>query len=418
MRIVYLHQYFNTLSMAGGTRSYEMARRLVARGHDVHMVTSWRDQPPNGTRRWFRTEEAGIHVHWLPVPYSNHMSNRNRIKAFARFAWSAGSKAASLDGDVIFATSTPLTIALPAVRAARRLGVPMVFEVRDLWPAVPIAMGALRHPAAVAAARWMERFAYRNAAHIVALSPDIKAGIVRSGYPAVQVTELPNASDPALFDVGPGPGQALRQQHTWLGDRPLVIYTGTLGPLNGVSYLVQVAAAALTLNPAVCFLVIGDGKEGPLVRRTAQDLGVLDRNFFMLRSRPKTEIPAWMSAADIAVSTVIDRRELWANSANKVFDAFAASRPVAINHEGWLAKLLRDTDAGLVLDPRDTRAAAATLVTALGNRTWLARAGAASRRLAENQFNRDRLAAQLERVLTQATSPRAATSPIRVSTAP
>src|SRR5699024_5606020 len=111
MKIIYLHQYFNTPDMAGGTRSYEMARRLVAWGHEVHMVTSWRE--PTDKHGWFTSVEAGIQVHWLPLPYGNYMGYRERIQAFLLFAWKAARKAASIPADVIFATSTPLTIAIP-----------------------------------------------------------------------------------------------------------------------------------------------------------------------------------------------------------------------------------------------------------------------------------------------------------------
>ncbi|HYW79914.1 MAG TPA: glycosyltransferase, partial [Thermoguttaceae bacterium] len=120
MKIIYLHQYFNTPTMTGGTRSYEMARRLVERGHEVHMVTSSRDDETPGqssqggpTHGWTETVEAGIQVHWCSVPYSNHMSYRRRIGAFAKFSQRAARKAASIRGDVVLATSTPLTIALP-----------------------------------------------------------------------------------------------------------------------------------------------------------------------------------------------------------------------------------------------------------------------------------------------------------------
>jgi hypothetical protein len=145
MRIVYLHQYFITPQMAGGSRSYEMARRLVAAGHEVHMVTSDQTGKDDGTR-WRASVETGINVHCTPVGYDNEMAYRQRIGAFLRFAWRAARKARELGPDIIFATSTPLTIAIPAAYAARRCRVPMVFEVRDLWPAVPIAIGAIRNP--------------------------------------------------------------------------------------------------------------------------------------------------------------------------------------------------------------------------------------------------------------------------------
>src|SRR5690625_4937567 len=163
MKIIYLHQYFNTPEMSGGTRSYEMARRLVAAGHDVHMITSWR-QPDPARKNWFTTIEEGIKVHWLPVPYSNHMSYQERIKAFFRFAFQAGNKAKALQGDIVFATSTPLTIAIPAISASKKHRIPMVFEVRDLWPELPVAIGAIRNPALIWMAKKLELWAYKHSA--------------------------------------------------------------------------------------------------------------------------------------------------------------------------------------------------------------------------------------------------------------
>jgi UDP-N-acetylglucosamine:LPS N-acetylglucosamine transferase len=142
MKIIYLHQYFNTPTMVGSTRSYEMARRLVAYGHEVHMITSWRED--DGRKNWFKTEENGINVHWLPVPYSNEMGFYERIKAFVKFALGSAKKAIELKGDIVFATSTPLTIAVPGIIASKINRIPMVFEVRDLWPEVPVALGILR----------------------------------------------------------------------------------------------------------------------------------------------------------------------------------------------------------------------------------------------------------------------------------
>ena len=188
MKITYLHQYFNTPDIPGGTRSYEMARRLVAMGHEVNMLTTWRKEKeqwlprfPKNKSGWFETYEAGIKVHWLPVPYSNRMGFGERIRAFFQFALRGAQRAAALDADIVFATSTPLTIALPAVYAARRRKVPMVFEVRDLWPEMPIAMGALQSPLQIRAARALESWAYRNAAAVVALSRGMKQGVVDTG---------------------------------------------------------------------------------------------------------------------------------------------------------------------------------------------------------------------------------------------
>lgn len=402
MRIIYLHQYFSTLKGSGDTRVYEIARRLVARGHEVDVITSVRKPSKGSFRGWKQTEEAGIRVHWVRVPYSNSMSYPARIRAFFRFAWKSAFKAASLDGDIVFASSTPLTIALPAVYAARRQKIPMVFEVRDLWPELPIAVGAIKGRLPIAAARWLERFAYRNAAQVVAFSEGMKEGVLRTGYPEERVHVIPNGADVYLFDVPAEVGKVFRRQFDWLQDRPLVVYTGAFGFINGVDYLARLAASVEKLAPEVRFLALGSGKQERSIRETAARLNVLGRNFFMPGRLPKVEMPKVLSAADVATSLFIDLPEMWANSANKFFDALASGTPVAINYQGWQAELLRETGAGIVLDVNDVDGAAYRLVQALRDQVWLRQAGATARRLAVERFSRDKLAKQLEAVLLEA----------------
>ncbi|WP_083928422.1 glycosyltransferase family 4 protein [Marinobacterium rhizophilum] len=388
--------------MSGSTRSYEMARRLVESGHEVHMITSWRES--HHSEEWFTQMVDGIHVHWLPVFYANSMGFFSRVRAFFRFALAAAFKSASFrDADVIFATSTPLTIALPGVYASRRLGIPMVFEVRDLWPELPIAIGALRNPLLCVAARWLERFAYRNAERIVALSPGMKEGVVRAGYPTRSVSIIPNSADLALFNPEGYRPAAFEQRYPELAGCKLVVYAGTLGRVNGVGYLVDIAAECLILMPECRFAIFGQGQERDAVLDKASQLGVLGRNLYLYEPVSKNEMPQVLGASDIAVSLFIDLKPMWANSANKFFDALASGTAVALNYGGWQATLIEESGAGLVLSTHDPRAAAASLVTFLKDEPRLRIAGQQALRLARERFDRDRLAAELEQVLKVAT---------------
>jgi glycosyltransferase involved in cell wall biosynthesis len=401
MKILYLHQYFATPSMPGGTRSYEMARRLVDWGHEVHMVTS--DQSPDAPGGKAReTVEEGIRVHWCPVPYSHMMGFYARVRAFLEFAWAARKKAVEVGGDLVFATSTPLTIAIPAMSAARRLRVPMVFEVRDLWPAWPVAVGAIRNPLLIAAARRLERLAYRRSSHVVALSPAMRDGVVAAGVPREKVTVIPNGCDHDLFAVGPEAGLRFRERHPEIGRRPLVAYVGTLGRANGVQYIVRLAAKMREIDPEVRFLINGRGREEPEVRALARELGVLDRTLFMTPEVPKAEVPGILAAADLALSIFADVEALWGTSPNKFFDALAAGVPVATNCGGWVAELIASSGAGLVLDRRDPAVAAPAVARFLADPERVTRAREASARLGRERFARDDLAAELEAVLVRA----------------
>jgi glycosyltransferase involved in cell wall biosynthesis len=400
MRIAYIHQYYRNLGMPGGTRSFELARRMVTRGHEVHIITT--DTTGSGDdRSWRRTREHDIDVHWFPAAYSNHMTYARRLRSFAAFAVAAAGKAAALRPDVVLATSTPLTVAIPGILASRRRRVPFVFEVRDLWPEVPIEMGVLRNPLARAAAGALATLAYRSAAEVVALSPGMARGVAARS-PATPVTVIPNAADLELFSVGADAAHAFRAAHPWLQGRPLVVYTGTLGTVNGVGYLVRLAAAVRELDPEVRFLIVGDGKEWQQTRDLAAETGVLDTTLRMWPEVPKAEIPVILAAATMATSVCLPLPCLRDNSANKFFDALAAGRPIAINYGGWQSDVLLGSDAGLVLDPDDVDCAASFLVGHLRDATWLDRAGAAARQLAVEQFSRDLLFDRFDAVLTRA----------------
>lgn len=399
MKIVYLHQYFKTPKTNGGTRSYEMARRWVVHGHSVHMVTSDSERSSGG---WRTYEVDGITVHACAVPYSNAMSFGRRIQAFFQFGFRASFRARRLKGDVVFATSTPLTIIVPALFATAFRRTPMVFEVRDLWPALPIAVGALRNRVAIALARSLELIAYRSARAVVALSPGMAEGVTSRGIPAERVVVAPNSCDLDEFDVPASMGEDYRRQHSWLGDRPLVVYCGTLGRINHVGYLVDVAKAMQELEPAVAFGIFGGGAEESLIRQQAQDAGVLDRNLFMPGQVAKEQMPAILSAATVCTSLFLPLPEMQANSANKFFDALAAGRPVAINYGGWQADLLRDSGAGLVISPNDPEQAAKCLLHFIRDGAAVSRARTSARSLAYEKFARESISTTVLAVLTSA----------------
>lgn len=395
MRISYLHQYYNTPQMSGSTRSYEMARRLVSMGHEVNMVTSWRE--PCDKKGWFSTQDEGIKTYWLPVTYSNHMSYMNRFRAFIQFAWKASIMSASIPTDIVLASSTPLTIALPGVYASRKRDVPMVFEVRDLWPELPIAIGALGNPALKYVAKRLELFAYRNSDAIVALSSGMRDGIIAKGYPRDRITIIPNGSDLDKFYPNKAAGAAFRKTQGIPENVILMTYVGTFGKVNGVGYIVELASV-LKGDRRIYFLTVGDGQEFESVKAMAIKKGCLGINLLMLPKIPKFEVNAVLAATDIAVSTVIPLPELEANSANKVFDGLAAGCCIAINHKGWQADLLSSSGAGFHLSASVDKASG-ELMDWVKNPQRILEAGKKARKLAEEQFSRDKLANDLERVL-------------------
>ena len=404
MRILYLHQYFGSPASAAGTRSYEFARRLIANGHDVCVITSAAMLPNEykALEKITHVEIEGIPVIVIPVPYGNEMSFSARIRAFLKFAMQSSVQAMRQPADVVFATSTPLTIAIPGILSKLWQHVPMVFEVRDLWPELPIAVGALKNPVFRGLARALEWIAYRAATHVIALSPGMAEGVIRRGIPPARVTVIPNSCDISLFDVPVERGQPIRSQLGLAPDQPLILYAGTFGLINGVGYLVDVAAAAHEIAPDMRFLLVGGGAERGQVEAKARALGVLDRNLWLWDSIPKQELVNVLAAATVVTSLFLPLRPMWNNSANKFFDALAAGKPVAINYGGWQADLLGESGAGIVLPQDDPVQAARDLVALARDSEQLHRASHASRALARTQFDRDLMAVKFEAVLLEA----------------
>src|SRR5699024_6188797 len=180
-----------------------------------------------------------------------------------------------------------------------------------------------------------------------ALSPGMKEGVVRTGYPSQQVATIPNSSDNQDFIIEPSKAEEFRASRRWLQDKPLLVYVGTFGLINGVGYMVWLSKELLALNPDIRILLVVEDIEKPLVKQQAQEVGVLDVNLFVEDSLPKKDIPALLAAADMASSLFIDKPVMRPNSANKFFDALAAGKPVFLNYGGWQHELVQAKACGL-----------------------------------------------------------------------
>ncbi|MFA5256668.1 MAG: glycosyltransferase family 4 protein [Opitutales bacterium] len=404
MHILYLHQYFQTPSKGvvgvAGTRSYEFAKRFVEAGHRVSMLTTCTNPPADAPNSWYETNEDGIEVHWLPLPYENQMGAIARVKAFLRFAFASSRKAHSIKADVIYATSSPLTIALPAMYASKRNNIPFVFEVRDLWPEAPRQMGVLTNPILFRMAKWLELTAYRRAAHVVALSPGQKAGIVADGIPEQKVSMIPNSSDLDLFH--PGRNGDHHRERLGLGSRFVLIYFGTMGQANGLSFVVETARVLMERGEKdIVFVLHGTGK----TRKSLEELAAkykLDNLVFSAPLANKTDIADMAAMADVCMTIYKNVPILYTCSPNKMFDAFAAGKPVLTNMPGWLQSLVEDNKCGVFVEPDNVQMFADKAVALKNDRAALVAMGENSRLLAERRFARDNLAVELQTVLEEA----------------
>jgi len=402
MKVLYLHQHFSTPSGATGTRSYEMAQRLIERGHKVTMVCGSYEMGQSGIDKPFRNgmrtaEIDGIDVIELELPYSNNDGFGRRILTFLRFAFRSVGIALRYQYDILVATSTPLTSGIPGIFAKLLRRKPFIFEVRDLWPELPKAMKVIRNPIILALMSALEWCSYHSADACIGLSPGIVEGIKRRGVTPEKVTMVPNGCDLRLF----------QDRSRFEGRRPegvhpndlMAVFTGAHGIANGLDAVLD---AALVLREKgredIKLVFVGEGKlkEELRTRATKECLS----NCVFLNAIPKEELCELLAEADLGMMILANVPAFYyGTSPNKFFDYISSGLPVLNNYPGWLADLINKYGCGIVVQPDDPTAFADALVHVADNRYILTEMGKRARQLAIEQFDRQVLADRFVDVL-------------------
>lgn len=393
MKVLYVSQYFVSAEQAGGVRHWQHTRALAAAGHDVSVVTSYvqhktRSVPERyAGHKVVREAEDGLDMWRVYSTPGYGRDLRSRVSNYTSFAWWAGVAMARIGRpDVVVASSPSLPAAAVAAAFAAVRRVPFVLEVRDLWPDSAIAMGLVNDRATIAVARRLERFCYRRATRIVALTEGIRDGMIELGVPAGKITLITNGVD--LDPTGAIPAPLA----TPVADNAIVaMYVGAHGTYSSLDTVLQ-AADLLRDRPDIQVLLVGDGDQKARLQELAAGLDLPNVRF--VDAVPKREVPGWLARADIALLPYQDR-ELFAGALpNKVFDYLAASRPIlAAAPEGELTRLVRSADCGVCVPPERPEAMAAA-IRELADRADRDALGARGHQVALRDYDRRTLAAR------------------------
>lgn len=400
MHVAYIHQHFSTKRGFTGTRSYEMSQRLIGRGHRVTMIcgaTAGSDVALQATQPVTDLDVDGIQVKCIRQQYANRMGFYQRLRAFGGFAKAATKVVAQLDADLVFATSTPLSVGIPGMKGARQLGVPFVFEVRDLWPDVPIAIGVLKNPLLIWYARRLERQIYRAAEHIIALSPGMREGIAATGYPTDRIDLIPNGCDLDLFQPSDEPLNDAR----FGGEKEFrLVFTGAHGLANGLDAVLDAATVLKRRNvTGIRFVFIGDGGQKPRLMERSRQEG-LEQLVCWVSPIPKQELARILPRLDVGLMILRNLPAFYyGTSPNKFFDYIASGLPVLNNYPGWLADLIRSNDIGRAVPPDDAEAFSDAVLWMRDHPDELKVMEPRARALAEREFGRPALSDQFVDVL-------------------
>lgn len=356
MHIAVFLQYYHTPDCPTAGRPYALVQALAAH-HDVTVITTQTGRERRLTHQ-FEWVPSGVSLKTLQVPYHNAMTTRERLQAYARYAVQAGWHGLRLSRpDLIVASSTPLSVPMVAFALARWHRVPWVFEVRDLWPDFPIQMGAVPSSGAQRALYALERTLYRDAAHVVALSPDM-ARHVRRRASHDRVTLNPYGTDLSLLRQAP-----LQEAKTLFpldAGQHLILYAGSLGRANAIPTLLG-AARRLRHRSDLVWGFVGSGYHQSTVEAAAVRLP----NVRMIPPQPYPRTLALFKHASLSITSFVDRPVLRANAPSKLMDSLAAGTPVIVTNPGWTKRLVESGGCGWYVPPEDADALATCVASAL-----------------------------------------------------
>ena len=392
MHILYLHQHFSTPDGSTATRSFAFARTLAMRGHRVTLATGRYQGAETGLAGAFRKGQregrvAGFQVVEFDIPCANAMGFAARGVAFLRYAAAAARLAFRVKPDLIIASSTPLTVVLPALLAKGLRGIPFIFEIRDPWPELPRAMGVLPAPLAPIFDT-LANFACRHAAAVVALSDGMAETALARGADPARVQVIGNGCDLDLFGPHVAPWRP-PEAAPW---EVLALYAGAHGRANGLGVVIEAASIlAARGETRLRILLVGEGAEKTALIQQAAGLP----NLTFLPPMPKHDVARLFAGSQIVLHILANCPAFaeW-TAPNKLMDGLAAGHPVISTAPGQAARLLADGGCGIAVPPGDAAGLAAALMNLVENPARRAAMGAAARSLAMRQHDRRLLAAR------------------------
>jgi len=404
MRILYLSQYFFPEVGATQTRAYEMASNWVRLGHHVTLIAELPNHPsgiipPAYRGRLYQIDRLdGIEIIRVWVKASPVKNFRNRILFYLTYMFNAAVAGIFLARgryDLLYASSPPLFVGASALIVSYLRRIPMLFEVRDLWPESAVALGELSNPRFIAWSTRLEEACYRRAKKVIVVTSDIRERLVRRGISEEKILLVPNGANTELFQFDPAIRERIRSG-LGLQDKFIAIYAGIHGVAQGLEHVVE--AARLLQNEAnIHFLLIGEGPKKAEIAALAERYQL--NNLTLLPEQPRNDIPAYLSAADIALIPLRKIDIFKGALPSKIFDAWACCKPVLLSVDGEARQIMEAAGGGIFIPPEAPEAMASALRSLSVSPQECERMGQNGRAYTVQHFSRRALAEQLGKEL-------------------
>lgn len=401
-----MHQYFLEENDAGSSRFNQFAKFWTKRGHivtiiagTVHYITGKKDKEYKG--KWIVSKNQGrnVIVHRTYVSSSYNKGFLGRFWAYITFMVSscwAGIFLAKRQ-DLIIATSPPLLAGISGMIISYFKKIPLVFEVRDLWPESAIDMGILRSKILIRLSFWLERLIYQRSAKINVLTPAFKQRLVEVKHISPnKISIVPNGADLDIFKPM-NENNWVRKKYDFK-NKFVVMYMGAHGVANGLSLFVD-AAKALEKYEDIVFMLVGDGMEKPKLKERASKYNL--KNLIFVDSQPKSKIVDYCVAADVCCAILKKVETFKTVYPNKIFDYMACAKPIIIAIDGVARELIERAKAGIYVEPENVTEFVNAVLKLYNDRNSCAEYGENGFKFVKRYYSREKLAQEYERILEE-----------------
>ena len=407
VHIAVLIQDFPPETGAGPARVTELAAEWIAQGHQVSVVTAFPNRrlpgqsdgvvpPPYRGRVRMREEWNGIHVYrsWL------YTSPR---RGFARtlvnnlsFAGSslAHAMASMPRPDVVIASGPPYFSQFSGALLSALRRVPLVLEIRDLWPDYLAQMGVIKQPLLLQAMFGSERWLLKRAQSIVVVTDSFRQRLVEKGVAPSMLNVIPNGVDTENYF-------ASSERHELAGEpneTPLIGYLGTFGAGQGLAAVLDAARILRERDIPARFAIVGDGPHRPLLEADLQSRPV--ESVSLHPPIPRTQTRALYNSCDVVLVPHASLPVLGDTIPSKIFEVMACERPLVAAVQGEGARIVAESGAGFLAAPGDATSIADQLQRALCmTQEQHVQMGQRGRAFVRERYDRRALAAQYLEIL-------------------
>jgi len=404
MRILIIHQYFLGKEDGGGSRFNQLSKFWAQSGHKITVIAgmvnySTGKKAPSYKGKFFAREliEDNITVIRTHVSEKYNTSFLGRLWGYFSFTFSSTLAAMIYAGkqDVVLVTSPPLFVGITGYIASALKRIPLVFEIRDLWPESAIETGVLTNKLLIKMSYWFEALIYRKAKMINTLTPAFKDCLINEkGLSEEKVIMIPNGADLDIVYYGEKDNW-VRTQYG-IGNKFVVLYMGAIGVANHLITLVEAAKQIREIKDIV-FMLIGDGMQKTELIEKAKEYG-LD-NIIFVGNQPKYKIRDFCNAADVGVAVLKKTDVFKTVYPNKVFDYMACKKPIILGIDGIARKLVEEADCGIYIEPENVDRFTKVLRELYSNKDKCLCYGENGYRYVIDKFDRKKLAKDYEEQL-------------------